>query len=213
MKKLLISLLLIFLVTGCSCNYTLKIDDKISDELEVTVPNSLSSTKKEEIETSLRNLNPLIDSYEEEILFNYNKTTKGMNDIYKLKYTYDNYMDSTFSALCFQYFNMNETDEYYVINASGKFGCLYDNEKININIETDKYVSNNNADKVKDNKYTWVIDSNNKDNVNINATIMKNIVDTKPSTGLIIKNIFKFLMILGLICGAIILYLQMEKGK
>ena len=105
------------------------------------------------------------------------------------------------------------TDEFIAIKASGKFSCMYDNNKININITTDKYVSSNNANLVNKNTYTWKIDRSNRDDVSIKATIMKNMADKEVEPKVIFKNVFKAIMVFLLICGGIYLYLQIEKGN
>ena len=67
MKKFILLLIMTFLFTGCNCNYTLKIDDKVSEEIEVVVPNSISDTKKNQVDNILKDLNPIIDDCTEQI--------------------------------------------------------------------------------------------------------------------------------------------------
>ena len=213
MKKLILLLIMTFLITGCSCNYTLKIDDKVSEEIEVVVPNSISDTKKNQVDNILKDLNPIIDDYDHKYKYNVNKKVEGNSTIYNLDTEYDNYKDSTLLAQCFEHAVFEENDDYIIINASGKFGCLYDNDEIKINIKTDKYVSSNNANLVNKNTYTWKIDRSNRDDVSIKATIMKNMADKEVEPKVIFKNVFKAIMVFLLICGGIYLYLQIEKGN
>ena len=213
MKKFILLLIMTFLITGCSCNYTLKIDDKVSEEIEVVVPNSISDTKKNQVDNILKDLNPVIDDYDHKYKYNINKNVEGNSTIYNLDTEYDNYKDSTLLAQCFEHAVFEENDDYIIINASGKFGCLYDNDEIKINIKTDKYVSSNNANLVNKNTYTWKIDRSNRDDVSIKATIMKNMADKEVEPKVIFKNVFKAIMVFLLICGGIYLYLQIEKGN
>ena len=213
MKKFILLLIMTFLITGCSCNYTLKIDDKVSEEIEVVVPNSISDTKKNQVDNILKDLNPIIDDYDHKYKYSVNKKFEGNSTIYNLDTEYDNYKDSTLLAQCFEHAVFEENDDYIIINASGKFGCLYDNDEIKINIKTDKYVSSNNANLVNKNTYTWKIDRSNRDDVSIKATIMKNMADKEVEPKVIFKNVFKAIMVFLLICGGIYLYLQIEKGN
>ena len=213
MKKFILLLIMTFLITGCSCNYTLKIDDKVSEEIEVVVPNSISDTKKNQVDNILKDLNPIIDDYDHKYKYNVNKKVESNSTIYNLDTEYDNYKDSTLLAQCFEHAVFEENDDYIIINASGKFGCLYDNDEIKINIKTDKYVSSNNANLVNKNTYTWKIDRSNRDDVSIKATIMKNMADKEVEPKVIFKNVFKAIMVFLLICGGIYLYLQIEKGN
>ena len=213
MKKFILLLIMTFLFTGCKCNYTLKIDDKVSEEIEVVVPNSISDTKKNQVDNILKDLNPIIDDYDHKYKYNVNKKFEGNSTIYNLDTEYDNYKDSTLLAQCFEHAVFEENDDYIIINASGKFGCLYDNDEIKINIKTDKYVSSNNANLVNKNTYTWKIDRSNRDDVSIKATIMKNMADKEVEPKVIFKNVFKAIMVFLLICGGIYLYLQIEKGN
>ena len=213
MKKFILLLIMTFLFTGCNCNYTLKIDDKVSEKIEVVVPNSISDTKKNQVDNILKDLNPIIDDYDHKYKYNINKNVEGNSTIYNLDTEYDNYKDSTLLAQCFEHAVFEENDDYIIINASGKFGCLYDNDEIKINIKTDKYVSSNNANLVNKNTYTWKIDRSNRDDVSIKATIMKNMADKEVEPKVIFKNVFKAIMVFLLICGGIYLYLQIEKGN
>ena len=213
MKKFILLLIMTFLFTGCNCNYTLKIDDTVSEEIDVVVPNSISDTKKNQVDNILKDLNPIIDDYDHKYKYNVNKKFEGNSTIYNLDTEYDNYKDSTLLAQCFEHAVFEENDDYIIINASGKFGCLYDNDEIKINIKTNKYVSSNNANLVNKNTYTWKIDRSNRDDVSIKATIMKNMADKEVEPKVIFKNVFKAIMVFLLICGGIYLYLQIEKGN
>ena len=213
MKKFILLLIMTFFITGCNRNYTLKIDDKVSEEIEVVVPNSISDTKKNQVDNVLKDLNPIIDDYDHKYKYNVNKKVESNSTIYNLDTEYDNYKDSTLLAQCFEHAVFEENDDYIIINASGKFGCLYDNDEIKINIKTDKYVSSNNANLVNKNTYTWKIDRSNRDDVSIKATIMKNMADKEVEPKVIFKNVFKAIMVFLLICGGIYLYLQIEKGN
>ena len=111
---------------------------------------------------------------------------------------------------CFDDFNFEEDENFYVLTAKGKFGCLYDNTEVKLNVVTDKYVSEHNGTK-KGNTYTWTINKNNRNNMDIKIIVMKNKVSDEISTGEIIKRIFKALLALFMVVGGIYVYLHMEK--
>ena len=85
MKKFILLLIMTFLFTGCNCNYTLKIDDKVSEEIEVVVPNSISDTKKNQVDNILKDLNPIIDDYDHKYKYNVNKKFEGNMIIIKIQ--------------------------------------------------------------------------------------------------------------------------------
>ena len=82
---------------------------------------------------------------------------------------------------------------------------MYDNNKININITTDKYVSSNNASKVVNNTYSWEINNFNKDNVNIEYMMYKNYPSKNEAVskeGSLLKNIFYTILLFVIFIGS-----------
>ena len=73
-----------------------------------------------------------------------------------------------------------------------------------------KYVSEHNGTK-NGNTYTWTINKNNRNNMDIKIIVMKNRVSAEISTGEIIRRIFKALLALFMVVGGIYVYLHMEK--
>jgi uncharacterized lipoprotein YehR (DUF1307 family) len=202
-NKIIFMLCLSFLLTGCQVDYNLELEDVVKEEININV-----SSNMYEVEDRLNVLTPVLDVYEEG--HNYTKTKNGNKLTYTYTYDNDKFSDSALTDACFEDFNFIDNDEYYSITAKGKFGCLYDNEKINLNVITSKYVSEHNGKKNK-NTYTWTIDKNNRDNVDIEILVMKNKVVNEPTLSEMIKRIFKALVVLFMIVGGIIVYLRMEK--
>lgn len=201
--KLVFLLCLSFLLTGCQVDYNLELEDVVKEEINISV-----STNINEVEERLNVLTPVLDVYEEG--HNYTKTKNGNKLTYKYTYDTDKYNDSAITDACFEDFNFMDNDEYYSITAKGKFGCLYDNEKVNINVITSKYVSKHNGKKSK-NTYSWTIDKNNRDNVNIEILVMKNMNNKDTPISEMIKRIFQAIVVLFMIIGGIFVYLKMEK--
>ena len=193
MKKNILLLGLILIFTGCSCDYNLDMSgDKINEELNLNIPASLSSSKKDEIDKLFETNLDVYTDYE-----------NGSGEIYNVNRSFvDN---SKVISDCFDDFQFKNTDEFIAIKASGKFSCMYDNNKININITTDKYVSSNNASKVVNNTYSWEINNSNKDDVNIEYMMYKNYPsknEVVSKEGSLLKNIFYTILLFVIFIGS-----------
>ena len=172
MKKIYLILALL-LLSGCSINYNLDIEDDglfkeiitgtvTSKELDDT-----NSTNVDIYSYSLNTATPLIDNkgqYKKEI------TDKNKYKEFKYTYTFDNnYKSSNILNTCFTYVLFDESEDYYNIDLYGPFKCMY-SDKINISVTSKYAITDNNADKVNKNTYTWTI----KDKVNANIHLEVN---------------------------------------
>lgn len=182
MKKKIIILLLPLLLTGCTINYNLTINKNSISE-RVT-----GSVEKEEYEikdtdTSLNTFYVLINEevnpvITENDLYKKNITNTDTGIDYEYTYNYkNNYDKSRIINSCFENHLVSETDEYYKIELTGDFYCLY-SDKIDINVTSNYEVIENNANEVNGNKYKWTISSS--DNVNILLTVSKKVEYTEP---------------------------------
>ena len=167
-KKCFILTALLMLLTGCTINYNLTIDNNsVSESISGSVDKN--EYELEDGDTGLNLFYTLIKKDVPALVSGdslYNKditeTDNGIN--YNYTYTYRNNIDKArVINECFENHYIDETDEYYNIKLSGGFYCLYSN-KIDINVISNYEVLNNNAKKVNGNKYTWTIDNSN--NVN-----------------------------------------------
>lgn len=182
MKKKIFLILLPLLLTGCTINYDLVINE---NNISETITGSVEKSEYEikDTDTSLNDfyvlinedVNPVItenDLYKKKII----NTDNGID--YKYTYNYkNNYDKSRIINTCFENHIIDETEDYYNIKLSGQFYCLY-SDKIYINVTSNYVVLENNADKVDGNKYKWTID--NSDNVNIALTISKSVRYEEP---------------------------------
>lgn len=182
MKKKNFLILLPLLLTGCTINYDLVINE---NNISETITGSVEKSEYEikDTDTSLNDfyvlinedVNPVItenDLYKKNII----NTDNGID--YKYTYNYkNNYDKSRIINTCFENHIIDETEDYYNIKLSGQFYCLY-SDKIYINVTSNYVVLENNADKVDGNKYKWTID--NSDNVNIALTISKSVRYEEP---------------------------------
>lgn len=199
MKKL-ITILMIILLTGCSCNYELSIqNNKIYETLKINgVTNEIP---------------PNVDL---ETLSNGNYTKNIIDDTvtYNSNYSMNNYKESNLLN-CFDSYNIQSGDETYIIRTGKKFKCYpyqYNDfdvltyDQLEIVIKTNHKVINHNATKVENNTYYWYIDDKNVNNAEIYFEIDKNI-----------KNydyIYMIILFLGiLIIGGLIYYIANNKNK
>lgn len=216
-KKKIIILLLPLLLTGCTINYDLTINkNSISETITGSVEKSEYEIK--DTDTSLNNfyilinedVNPVISSddlYKKNII----DTDTGID--YKYTYNYKkNYDKSRIINSCFENHLVSETDDYYKIELTGKFYCLY-SDKIDINVTSNYEVIENNASVVNGNKYKWIINSS--DNVNILLTVSKKVEYTEP----VKAKTFSTFQLIGLIIFVILtvityfLYKKKNSGK
>lgn len=183
MKKIIVVLISLLLLTGCTIDYNLVIDkDSIKETITGTAYKEEYEVREEDSGLNLfytyinDDINPLISGdglYTKDI----NEIDNGIN--YKYDFIYkNNYDKSKIINSCFENSNVKETDTYYSIELSGEFYCLY-SDKININVISNYVVLENNAKEVNGNKYSWVIDDSS--NVNIFLNISKEIKYEEPS--------------------------------
>lgn len=179
MKKW-IFLVLALLLTGCSAEYNLEIsNDSFKEKIVSYIDKSEIPTEQiEDIEID-DPITPFLNNkysalYSKDTAY-YNKKVIDLENQYKVEmkynYTAKDFSDSNSLKLCFENYEFDYEDNYYIAGY-GNFMCLYSDE-ININIKTKNKVINHNADSVNGNVYTWVINKENADNVNIEIEIEK----------------------------------------
>lgn len=184
MKKYLIMVLILLMICGCSNEYNLTIEnDKIIEDIDVVIPKSMIYANVE----NERNPETYVESDDQITPFlkndqyalenkKYNKDVTEDNDNYyvNLNYVYqsDEFVNGRALTHCFENITYENERDYYLINLSGRFYCLY-GENTAINIKTPNVVKDNNADKVINNTYTWVIDNDNVNDVSISIKILK----------------------------------------
>lgn len=217
MKRIIVVLISLLLLTGCTIDYNLVIDkDSIKETITGTASKEEYEVREEDSGLNLfytyinDDINPLISGdglYTKDI----NEIDNGIN--YKYDFIYkNNYDKSKIINSCFENSNVKETDTYYSIELSGEFYCLY-SDKININVISNYVVLENNAKEVNGNKYSWVIDDSN--NVNISLNISKEVKYEEPSKTKFISTF----QLVGLIIFAVLtgityfLYRKKNSGK
>ena len=210
MKKNILLLLFIFLLTGCTIDYNLEIEkNRLVENISGTVSKEEYELNEEYADANkIYNLlftdqTPILNGTDV-----YDKNIENTSDGVKYNFGYiykNNYDKSRIINTCFEKVDIREEDDYYYVDLSGDFYCLYTN-KINVNVKSNYVVIEHNADKVKDNTYTWIIDKNNKE---IHAVISKDLVnnistESKP-------NYFRIIGFVVLIVLSVITYFLYKK--
>lgn len=178
-KKIIISLAILLLMTGCSVNYDLEInDDFIHENINGNISkNEFDSELGENTDLNIyyslySDQNALIDSDE---LYNKNISEEDGKVFFTAKYDYHgNYKSSRVIDYCFEKHFVEETEKTYIIKLGGNFYCQYADE-INVNVTTDNYVINNNADEVDGNIYKWKLAEGSKNNNSIEMIVSKDL--------------------------------------
>ena len=165
--KFIILILIVFLFAGCSGDYNLKFnrDLSIDEDIDILIDNKDNAYEN----TFVLFENADIDADK------YNIMLKGdkVRIIYKEKYKSfeDYYLNSKLYRLLFKELELNRTNSGMFINTESNFKLddsnnqniinSYDIDTIRINITMPFNVIENNADEVKDDTYTWVLNKNN----------------------------------------------------
>lgn len=165
MKRKLELLFILILLSGCTVNYNVKFDGStVYESIDGTVSNFelLDDENRTDVNPYYYRLyfdqSPLID--DDNVL--YKKEIKDLDNekSFNFSYTYfNNFSKSKIINYCFSEKVIDEDDSYYHIKLSGDFNCLY-SDSVTINVTSDYKVFEHNADKVKGNTYTWIIDKN-----------------------------------------------------
>lgn len=218
MKKIIFLSMTCLLLTGCTVNYNLEIDDMYFKET-ITGNVLKSEMKNDENKTDVNLFDLLINNDQEALqdgsntLYEKTITEKDNSIDYNYEFTYNENSISNSRILnsCFENFEFkNEENEYYLITY-GEFYCKYSDE-IKINIKTDNKVNIHNANKEKDNTYTWIINNENVDNFELNMVIDKNEKQDKNSN-FAWSTLKTIVLILMLITSGIALFLLKKKEK
>lgn len=215
MKKIIFLLLICLLLTGCTVNYNLDIND--NNFKETLTGNVLNTELNNNDNTDINMFTYLINGDQpafyknDNIFFNKttNNTTNGIDFDYSYTFNEYNFNNSRIINECFDNHIYEYKDNTYYLVVSGKFNCNY-SETTNINITTNYNVTSNNAQTIKNNTYTWTIDENNKDNIYFFITIDK----TNKSNFDFQWNTFKTigLIIIILLSGICIYFLKKDKN-
>lgn len=201
--KYILFIFVILLLTGCSGNYNLKFNKDLSVDEELIIAIENNEDTYERTHQLFEKAN--IDSDKYEIMIE----GEEVKIIYKEKYSSFEkyYLDSKLYKTLFKEVEYNKDNTGMSINAESSFKLddkdsqnivnAYDIDNFKINISTPYSVRKSNADSVKDNTYTWNLNS--KDTYK-NISISYDYENDKTASIIL-------LVLMGIISLGIIIYL------
>ena len=183
MKKILILVLFIFVLTGCSNSITIDFNDKIDTVIDLSFDKSDFEKNVRKLENSesleyavediLIEARPIVDNYDEMFEKEYFKVNSDKLEAkYKYTYTYDNFVNNDLFNKCFDYPVVEDLGDRLAVYLSGTSKC----GAFTLNVTANKRLINSNSDSVENGKYIWNIRENNND---IKFTISKSIIKNK----------------------------------
>lgn len=200
MRKIL-SIILIILLSGCSCKYEITI--KNGNVVEDLIVNGV--TTEIPVQADLANFST----------HSYSKNLEGDVLKYQTSYKLNNLKKSDFLT-CFDSYNFFEDEDSYILKTGTKFKCFpyqYNDfdmlyyDKLDITLSTNHNVIEHNAVSVEKGVYHWYITSDNIDNAEIYFKISKN-----PKQPIIILALTIFMIIVGII-GFIVYLIAKHKSS
>lgn len=165
MKKIILILPLLFILSGCTAEYNVEIyNDRYIENIKVEELNPSNFDDYKEGYT-IRNL--LKEEYNRDNYYYKKKFIEDSNRLllkYNSDFSLDTYSTSSVARECYEYFNVLEKGTTTIISTSIKNTCLDDYvwlDKLVINVKTNHVVKKNNADSVENGVYTWTFDRSN----------------------------------------------------
>lgn len=191
LKKIYL-IMILSLTIGCTknntatntINYNLDIKTTFQEKITFTLPITAYDQANKNKEESYTNLEySLLNEESEPINSNhqekYNKKIKKEKDkvtiLLDYNYKEDDFIYSNYIMNCFENYNLTSNEDSFSLELSGNFYCLNDNI-INININTDYEVIESNGINTEKG-YTWQINTNNYNNIDIKYEISRNYYD------------------------------------
>ena len=241
--KYLLLVLFLFLLSGCTVDYKLVINENTLDEV-VTFSESISNINDITNFDDFTSYNDAIDELNknpQHVLNNANINPYDLNQIVdgvsyydkeilndnlnygiigKYNYKFNEYSDSRLLLTCYAKVAFLESDTY-TLSTSPKFLCFdkyFNLDEVNVTITVDnKYtVISSNADSVTDNIYIWNITRNNSNNKSIVLELAKAKKDNNYKGQNIIVILFivtSLICLLGIILYIIIKSKNISKNK
>ena len=217
MKRIILGILTIVLLSGCSATYNLKIEDNkfiegINTEFDNDVlkeygdgyyffddefkQNAFFTPNNDNYNSSKENIDIDVKQNDKSFIVNTNYI-----------YSDNNFDDAYLLNYCFDVHKFTNGANYYELAIGGKFHCQYSADKIDLIITTDYAVTNTNA-KVKDNKYIWTLTNDNNEDVDIYIRMLK---ETSKDKFLSKFKIYCSIIFAVLILISLIIYVKHKK--
>ncbi len=200
MKRVLLFFILLLCLSGCTINYDLEVEGDTFKE-SVNSEFNYRELKEEELaEINSINGNGIRAFNGNDSVFHDGGITyKGSKAKIDLKYDYSSMdMDQAYiPSSCFESYTFLNEEDYYYLHVMGRFACMY-GDKVNVTVKTNQLVMETNG-KINGDRYTWVIDEENSDDVDMYIKISK--TETSKSNS---SNPWTTLRIIGIVVLSIL---------
>lgn len=201
LKKLLLLLPILILLTGCGSSYEIEFTQKdtIKDTISIYEDNEKVEkyTQKEEdkVFNNILEFERGYEHYKRELY----STEKITGYKYTYEFTYDEYDAMSQLRKCFEDMTLTVNKNTIELQTKGEFLCASYYPQmpyVDITIKSDYKVKESNADTNKNNVLTWRINKQNYKNSNIHVVLNKNLIieDDEEEKELPIKNIIIILL-------------------
>ena len=203
-RKILLIICLVFLLTGCDVTYNLTINNDETFDEKVILSFLKQDVSYENVVSYLQDKVPISNNQYE--MKSYNTQIYEGNNYYDLVYDYshdfNNFRNTLFVDSCYNDSKITRTDDKITIRSGKGFRCLNpDNglitNNVKINITTKLEVLDNNADEVNGNTYTWNINSNNVQNKEVNITLKRKVQSSQININYILFGIIGCVLLVG----------------
>lgn len=215
MKKIILIILSLLILTGCSATYDITFtDNQIKDEIKVytdtEIVNRATTKDINDFSNKILEWERGHDHYTREVY----TTDKITGYIYKYDFNYDEYDAMSQIRKCYDKFDLTYNEKEIILKTSNKFLCkeyYEDVDNLTLTIKTDKQIISSNADTKTGNKHTWTITKNNYKNKPIEIRIDRQNSSPKETEK---KKIFntKQILIIILFIFLIIVYIINKKN-
>lgn len=216
MKKKLLLLVMLILLSGCDVNYQLNFtDNQLIEDVHFTLPNSEEKKINYLEKVSAYAIFDGIGRYPYNT--NFSKGIKNYNANFNYTYKLEDFGRAYYINQCFDAVNFAQHDNQYVLLTSTGFKCMlfdyYKIDNLTVTITTNHTVIENNADSKKRNSYTWNITEQNAENVKISMVFGQ--VKQRTFLDIIMENILAISIIAGFVfaIGIVILVIIMKAKK
>ncbi len=175
MKKVLI-LVICLALCGCTTEYNLNFKEDVIQETAKAeyLKTELTDDELELVERPDYKFSLLNNDKSKYKL----KTTvdgKQRQTVYSFDYNYKDFVNAKYLNDCFDAISFSNKENIIKVSLTGPFTCLY-SDTMEFNLTSDYYISSQNADTSSENGvYSWTIDKENAENVNIYFNIDKTI--------------------------------------
>ena len=229
MKKIIILLALIFLITGCSNTITYEFNDEsiasniiLNFNLEEFKSFYSESgghiasevTTKEEYDDIIYdryNSTGVIALLKDNVVTYYDSVNYKSDDNnytfeYSYDYTYENFQDNYYINDCFEFYSYTEDDDYYHYKISGNYTCEL--KSLELRVKSKNKNISSNAQKIEENTHIWNIEETDNE---ISFSISK--VDISETTSYSKVRIIGMILLIILVLLSFVFYKMVRRNN